>query len=183
MPSYEILPFEGKLPKIDPSAWIAPGCRIIGDVEIGPEASIWYNCVLRGDVNSIRIGARSNIQDGTVIHCDSGGGEGPGHPTIVHEDVLVGHLAVVHGATLMPGSFVGIGAIAMDGTVIGRGGMLAAGAMLTPHKTIGSQELWGGRPAKLMRPLTGNEQAANMRSIAHYCALAPKHRRSLGETA
>ena len=175
MAEYSIIPFNGKVPRIDPSAFVAPGCRIIGDVEIGPEASIWYNCVLRGDVNFIRVGARSNIQDGSVIHCDSGHGSG-GYPTIIGEDVLIGHLAMVHGTLLKDRSFVGLGAITMDGTVIESGGMIAAGGMLTPGKTIGANEMWGGRPAKLMRALTDEQVAGNLLGAAGYRMLAKAHK-------
>jgi gamma-carbonic anhydrase len=171
-----ILSVRGRAPKIDASAWIAPGCKIIGDVEICGDASIWYNCVIRGDVNSIRIGARSNIQDGCIIHCDSGGAGGPGHATLIGEDVLVGHMAVIHGATLMRGAFVGIAAVAMDGAVIEPRGMLAAGGMLTPHKRIETGQLWGGTPAKHMRPLSETELTANARAVAHYVELAREHR-------
>lgn len=179
MEGVTIIPFNGKTPKIDPSAFVAPGCRLIGDVEIGAQASIWYNCVLRGDVNHIRIGARTNIQDGTVIHCDSGHGDGGGYPTVIGEDVLVGHMAMLHGTTLKDKSFVGLGAIAMDGTAIESGGMLAAGAMLTPHKTIGANEMWGGRPAKLMRTLTDEQVTANLLGVAGYVALAKAHRAAI----
>ncbi|MEC7933782.1 MAG: gamma carbonic anhydrase family protein, partial [Pseudomonadota bacterium] len=94
-PEASIIPFNGKTPLIHPSAFIAPGCRIVGDVEIGEDASIWYNCVIRGDVNHVRIGARTNIQDGTVVHCDSAGDRADGRPadgwpTIIGEDVLIG---------------------------------------------------------------------------------------------
>ena len=95
-----IAPFNGIWPRIHDSAFIAPGCRIIGDVEIGAEASIWYNCVIRADINHIRIGARSNVQDGTIIHCDSPKpGRPEGFPTLIGEDVLIGHLAMIHGCT------------------------------------------------------------------------------------
>jgi len=175
MDGVSIITFNGKTPRIDPSAFVAPGCRIIGDVEIGPEASVWYNCVLRGDVNSIRVGARTNIQDGTVVHCDSGHGSGGGHPTIIGEDVLIGHMAMVHGTLLKDRSFVGLGAITMDGTVIESGGMIAAGGMLTPGKTIGANEMWGGRPAKLMRTLTDEQVAGNLMGVAAYRMLAKVH--------
>jgi carbonic anhydrase/acetyltransferase-like protein (isoleucine patch superfamily) len=180
MRGVDIISFRGNTPRIDPTAWIAPGCRIIGDVEIGPDTSIWYNSVLRGDVNAIRVGARTNIQDGSIIHCDSGGADGAGYPTIIGEDVLIGHMAVVHGTTLMAGSFVGIGAITMDGTVIESGGMLAAGAILTPRKRISENELWGGRPAKLMRALIEDEQARNRFAVEHYQELAREHHAAVG---
>ncbi|MCJ8155837.1 gamma carbonic anhydrase family protein [Sphingomonas sp. LaA6.9] len=176
MEGVSIIPFNGKTPKIDPSAFVAPGVRLIGDVEIGPEASIWYNCVLRADVNFIRIGARSNIQDGTVIHCDSGRTGTGGYPTIIGDDVLVGHMAMLHGTTVRDRGFVGLGAIAMDGTVIESGGMLAAGGMLTPHKSIGANEMWGGRPAKLMRTLTEEQVAGNLLGVGGYVMLAKAHK-------
>ena len=175
MHGVDIIPFGGVTPRIHPAAWIAPGCRIIGDVEIGADASIWYNCVLRGDVNQIRVGAGTNIQDGSVIHCDSGGASGRGHPTLIGEGVLVGHMAVIHGAALMAGCLVGIGAIAMDGSVVEPEGMLAAGAMLTPHKQLGARQIWGGRPAKLLRQMTHEEAARNAHSVLHYQDLARAH--------
>jgi carbonic anhydrase/acetyltransferase-like protein (isoleucine patch superfamily) len=174
-----LIAFEGVAPQIHPTAWIAPGCMIIGDVQIGASASIWYNCVLRGDVNAIRIGAGTNVQDGTVIHCDSGGNAGPGYPTLIGENALIGHSAVVHGATLHDESFVGIGAIAMDGSVIEAGGMLAAGAMLTPRKAIGAREIWSGRPASMLRSLREEEVARNRESVVHYRELSIRHRAAI----
>jgi len=159
-----IVPIHGKAPRIHSSAFIAPGCRIIGNVEIGPDASIWYNCVIRADVNRIVIGARSNIQDGTVVHCDSPKPKRPeGFATIIGDDVLIGHMAMVHGSILEDRAFVGLGAIVMDGCHIHSDGMLAAGAMLTQGKVIQSRQLWGGRPAKYMRDLT-EEALADMQA-------------------
>ena len=176
----QILSFGGKSPRIDPSAFVAPGAQLIGDIEIGPEASIWYNCVLRGDVNRIRIGARTNIQDGSVIHVDSPKpGEEEGHPTIIGEDVLIGHLAMVHGCILHDRAFVGLGAIVMDGCEIESDAMLAAGAMLTPGKRLPSGQLWAGRPAKYVRDLTQQELAGQRAGVAHYVALAKAHRDAL----
>jgi carbonic anhydrase/acetyltransferase-like protein (isoleucine patch superfamily) len=171
-----LLPFGGKMPIVDPAAFVAAGAKLIGDVEIGPEASIWYNCVLRGDVNRIRIGARTNIQDGTVIHVDSPKpGREQGHATIIGEEVLIGHLAMVHGCILHDRAFVGLGAIVMDGCTIESDAMLAAGAMLTQGKHIPSGQLWAGRPAKYVRDL-GAEELAGMRAgVAHYVMLARLH--------
>lgn len=150
-----LIPLHGKAPRIHSSAFIAPGCRIIGDVEIGADVSIWYNCVIRADVNRIVVGARSNIQDGSVVHCDSPRpGRPEGFPTIIGEDVLIGHMAMVHGCVLEDRAFVGLGAIVMDGCRIGSEGMLGAGAMLTGGKIIEPRQLWTGRPAKYMRDLT-----------------------------
>lgn len=149
-----IAPFNGIWPRIHDSAFIAPGCRIIGDVEIGPEASVWYNCVIRGDANRIRIGARSNIQDGSIVHCDSPKpGRPEGYPTLIGAEVLIGHMAMIHGCILEDRAFVGLGAIVMDGCRIEEGGMLAAGALLTPGKTIGARQMWIGRPAAFARDL------------------------------
>jgi len=167
----------GKMPRIHSSAFIAPGCRIIGDVEIGPDASIWYNCVIRGDVNRIVIGARSNIQDGTVVHCDSAKeGGGQGFATVIGEDVLVGHMAMLHGCTLESGAFVGLGSIVMDGCVIESGGMLAAGAMLTAGKRIASRQLWVGRPAKHLRDLDDAAIAGNKLGVAMYVENGRAHK-------
>ncbi len=179
MNGVSIIPLHGKTPRIDPSAFIAPGCRIIGDVEIGPGASIWYNCVLRADVNFIRIGARSNVQDGTVIHCDSAEGGLNGTPTIIEEDALVGHMAMLHGCTVRTGALVGLGAIVMDGCVIERNAMLAAGAMLTPGKIIPSGQLWGGRPARFMRELDESWAVANQMGVAHYVHNAVEHKKAV----
>jgi carbonic anhydrase/acetyltransferase-like protein (isoleucine patch superfamily) len=175
-----LLTYEGKTPRIDPTAFVAPGARLIGDIELGPEASIWYNCVLRGDVNRIRIGARTNIQDGTILHVDSPHPGSPeGHPTIIGEEVLIGHLAMVHGCILHDRAFVGLGAIVMDGCEIESFGMLAAGALLTPGKRIPAGQLWAGRPAKYVRDLGETERAANLAGVFHYVELARAHRTAL----
>jgi carbonic anhydrase/acetyltransferase-like protein (isoleucine patch superfamily) len=165
-----IHPFAGQSPRIDPAAWIAPGAQVIGDVEIGAGASIWYNVVVRGDVMPIRIGARSNIQDGSIVHVTR-----KLAATTIGEDVLVGHMAIIHGCTLMDRSFVGLGAIVMDGCVIEADGMLGAGALLSPGKVIKSRELWLGRPAKFVRLLSDEEVARNRRGAAGYVELAMIH--------
>lgn len=168
-PDVSIIPLGGKTPQIADSAFIAPGCRIIGDVTIGADVSIWYNCVIRADVNRIVIGARSNIQDGTVIHCDSPDEHHPhGFPTMIGEDVLVGHMAMIHGCTLEDRAFVGLGTIVMDGCVIESDAMLAAGALLTSGKRIPTGQLWSGRPAKYMRDLTPEAMAGMQAGVAHY---------------
>ena len=175
-----LITFGGKSPRVHPTAFVAPGAVLIGDVEIGPEASIWYNCVLRGDVNRIRIAARTNIQDGTVLHVDSPRpGRDAGHPTLIGEEVLIGHLAMVHGCLLHDRSFVGLGAIVMDGCEIESGAMLAAGAMLTPGRRIPAGQLWAGRPAKYVRDLAEEELAAQAEGVAHYVRLARAHAAAL----
>lgn len=180
-PDVTILPFNGKTPIIHPSAFIAPGCRIIGDVEIGADASIWYNCVIRGDDNYIRIGARTNIQDGTVIHVDSppdhdGGRPAGGRPTIIGDDVLVGHMAMIHGCTIQDRAFIGLGAIAMSGCTVESDSMLAAGALLSPGKTVSHRQLWAGRPAKYMRDLTDQALIDLREGVDHYVHNAKAHK-------
>ena len=180
MDGANLLSFGGKIPQVDPSAFVAPGARVIGDVEIGPEASIWYNCVLRGDVNRIRIGARTNIQDGSVIHVDSPKPGAPdGHPTLIGSNVLIGHLAMVHGCILRDRAFVGLGSIVMDGCEIDSDAMLAAGALLPPGRRIPSGQLWAGRPAKFVRDLSAEELAGMQAGVDHYVALAKAHREAL----
>jgi gamma-carbonic anhydrase len=175
-----LVEFGGKCPRIDPAAFVAPGAQLIGDIEIGPEASIWYNCVLRGDVNRIRIGARTNIQDGTVLHVDSPkAGDPGGNPTIIGEEVLIGHLAMVHGCILHDRAFVGLGSIVMDGCEIESDAMLAAGAMLTPGKRIPSGQLWAGRPAKYVRDLSADDLHGMRMGVAHYVELARAHAEAL----
>ena len=176
MNDVSIITLHGKTPVIHETAFIAPGCRIIGDVEIGAGASVWYNCVLRGDVNAIRIGARSNVQDGTVIHCDSDKGGMVGFPTIIEEDALVGHMAMLHGCTVRAKSLVGLGCIVMDGCVIETNAMLAAGAMLTPGKIVPTGQMWGGRPARFMRDLDENWSMGNQMAVAHYVGNAQVHK-------
>jgi gamma-carbonic anhydrase len=181
-----LITLNGKSPRIHSSAFIAPGCRIIGDVEIGPDSSIWYNCVLRADVHRIVIGARCNVQDGTVIHVDSPKPQRPGGlPTILGDDVLIGHMAMVHGTILEDRAFVGLGAIVMDGCRIESDGMLAAGAMLTQGKVIGARQLWAGRPAKYLRDLNDAAIAEMQAGVAGYVINARIHGAALaadGET-
>jgi carbonic anhydrase/acetyltransferase-like protein (isoleucine patch superfamily) len=175
-----ILPFNGIYPRIHESAFIAPGAVIVGDVEIGPEASIWYNCVVRADVHQIRIGARSNVQDGSVIHCDSPKpGRPNGFPTLIGEDVLIGHMVMLHGCTLQDRAFVGLGTIVMDGAVIEGDAMLAAGAMLTPGKRVPSGQMWQGRPAKYARELSDDEIAGMRRGVKNYVVNARLHRAAM----
>ncbi len=167
-----ILSFEGRAPRIDATAWVAPTAAIIGDVEIGPGSSIWYHCVLRGDTNLIRIGARTNIQDGSILHVNR-----ETFPCILGDDVTVGHGAIVHACTVENGGFIGMGARVLDGAVVAEGAMLAAGALLTPAKRMGRNELWAGSPARFVRVL-GEEERARFAAIgAHYVELAGRHSR------
>ncbi|RKF19071.1 gamma carbonic anhydrase family protein [Altericroceibacterium spongiae] len=182
-PGALILPFEGKVPDIHESAFIAPGARIIGDVTIGPDASIWYNCVLRGDINRIVVGARSNVQDGTVIHVEGPRPDTEGNPTLIGDDCLIGHMATVHGCVLDNHAFVGMDAVVMDGTRIAPHGMLAAGALLAPGKTIPEREIWAGHPAEMMRELSIAEAEKIAFQSQRYVELARRHKAALhGQT-
>jgi carbonic anhydrase/acetyltransferase-like protein (isoleucine patch superfamily) len=154
-------------PQVDDSAFIAGNAVLTGDVHVAADASVWFGCVLRGDVQAIRIGARSNVQDGTVIHCSTNG-----KPTVIGEDVTVGHAAVLHSCTIEDGAFVGIGARVLDNAVVKSGAMLAAGAVLTPGKVVGSGELWAGNPAKLLRALTDDDRQLMQRNAQRYVLLA-----------
>ena len=183
-PGVTIAPYNGKWPRIHDTAFIAPGCHILGDVEIGPESSVWYNCVIRADANRIVIGARSNIQDGSVIHCERAKPRRPeGFATIIGDDVLIGHMVMLHGSVLEDRAFVGIGSIVLDGCTIESDAMLAAGAMLTPGKRIPSRQLWGGRPAQFMRDLNDAQLADMQAGVQGYVINARLHRDALTETA
>ncbi len=165
-----LTPFKGKWPNAHAGAYIFHGAQVVGDVTIGNHTSVWHNCVLRGDVNYIQIGERTNIQDGSVIHVST-----HTFPTIIGNDVLVAHMAMLHGCVLKDRAFVGMGAVVMDDTVIEEDGMLAAGAMLTPGKTIGTRELWVGRPAKFVRLITDEELIKNQSMAEHYRKIAHQH--------
>jgi carbonic anhydrase/acetyltransferase-like protein (isoleucine patch superfamily) len=182
-PGVRLIPIHGKAPRIDDSAFVAPGARIIGDVTIGPQASVWYNCVLRGDIHRIVVGARSNVQDGSVFHVEGPRPDTEGCPTIIGEDCVIGHMAVVHGAVLEDRAFVGMGAVAMDDSRIGEGAMLAAGALLSPGKQIPPREIWVGRPAKFLR-LQDEAQVEKVRfQTERYCRLAERHMAELNGQA
>jgi carbonic anhydrase/acetyltransferase-like protein (isoleucine patch superfamily) len=170
-----LFPFEGKVPVLLDGAWVAPTAAVIGDVVLGPGSSVWYGCVLRGDSNIIRVGARTNIQDGTIVHVNSGA-----EPTLIGDGVTIGHACIIHGCTLEDGAFVGMGATVLDRAVIEGGGMLAAGALLTPGKRVRRGELWAGSPARLLRPLMPEDIARFATTAPHYAALAARHRASLG---
>jgi len=179
-PDVTIAAIHGKSPRIHDSAFIAPGCRIIGDVEIGADVSIWDNCVLRADVSRIVIGARSNIQDGSVVHCDGPTADRPdGFPALIGEDVLVGHNSVVHGCVLHDRAFVGLSCTVMNACEIESDGMLGAGALLSPGKRILSRQLWTGTPAKYWRDLTDEALADMQRGVQNYVRNGQAHKLAL----
>jgi carbonic anhydrase/acetyltransferase-like protein (isoleucine patch superfamily) len=171
-----VMPYKGIHPRVAADAFIAPTAVIVGDVEIGAEASIWFGCVLRGDSNSIRIGARTNVQDGTVIHVNHEREGAAGTKATIGADVTIGHMALLHACTVEDGAFIGMKACVMDGVVVEGGAMVAAGALVTPGKRIRKGELWAGSPAKLMRSLSEKEMAYFGYSSAHYCRVAASYR-------
>jgi len=166
-----VFTYKDARPAIDETAFIAPNAVLIGDVAIGAGSGIWYGCTLRGDVNLISIGARTNIQDHTLIHVSSFG-----HATRIGDDVTVGHSALIHACTIENGAFVGMQACVMDGAVVESRAMVAAGALVPSGKTVPSGELWAGRPARPMRRLTDDDFRHMEWSAANYARLAQEYR-------
>ncbi|HUJ28705.1 MAG TPA: gamma carbonic anhydrase family protein [Myxococcales bacterium] len=162
--------FRGKRPQLGANAWVAASAAVIGDVVLGDRASIWYGAVVRGDVEKIRIGSDSNIQDNSVIHVDSGG-----WPTIVGDGVTVGHRVVLHGCTVKDGALIGIGATVLNGAEIGEGALIGAGSLVTPGTKIPPGVLAIGAPCKVKRPLTDDEKRHLRESAEHYVELAREH--------
>lgn len=158
-----IFPYKGVMPKIHPKAFIAPGSSVIGDITIGENSSIWFGCVVRGDVAPITIGKNSNIQDGSIIHVSRDGGK-----TTVGDNVTIGHRAILHGCHLIDACFIGMGATVMDDVIVETGAMVAAGSLVTNGKCIRAGELWAGTPAKFFRKLTQEEVAFIMVSADNY---------------
>ncbi|MEJ2198620.1 MAG: gamma carbonic anhydrase family protein, partial [Desulfuromonadales bacterium] len=155
-----ILEHNGIAPQLDASVFLAPSACVIGDVQIGEKSSLWFNVLVRGDVNYIRIGKRTNIQDGTVIHVTL-----KTHPTVIGDDVSVGHSVTLHGCTIQDGCLIGIGAIILDGVEVGESSLVAAGSLLTPGTKIPPRSLVMGSPARVRKQLTDAE-CADFHSIA-----------------
>ncbi|KAL7117337.1 hypothetical protein ACP275_03G065800 [Erythranthe tilingii] len=164
-----------KSPVVDKDAFIAPGASVIGDVQVGQGASIWYGSVLRGDVNSISIGYGTNIQDNSLVHVAKSNLSGNVLPTIIGNNVTVGHSAVIHGCTIEDEAFVGMGATLLDGVVVEKHAMVAAGSLVRQSTRIPSGEVWAGNPAKFLRKLTDEEIAFISQSATNYINLAKVH--------
>lgn len=162
-----LIPFKRIEPELHDTVYLAPGACVIGDVIVGKNSSIWFGAVARGDVDSIRIGEGTNVQDGSVIHTSRYDG-----PTIIGNNVTIGHKAVIHACTLENNSFVGMGAVVMDGATVEEYGFVAAGAVVPPGKTVKSNELWAGVPAKCIRELDDKEIQEINDSAKHYIKLA-----------
>jgi carbonic anhydrase/acetyltransferase-like protein (isoleucine patch superfamily) len=147
-----VLPFRGRLPRIHPEAWLAPGAIVAGDVEIGAGSSVWFASVVRGDVHQIRIGDRTNLQDHCIVHVTAGL-----HPAWIGDEVTVGHRATVHGCTVEDGALVGIGAVVLDGARVGAEALVGAGALVPPGARIPARHLVVGVPARVVRVLDDEE--------------------------
>jgi carbonic anhydrase/acetyltransferase-like protein (isoleucine patch superfamily) len=176
-----IITYRGIKPNIDPSSFVALNAIISGDVVIGKNVGIWYGCVIRGDVEKIRIGDDTNIQDNTVIHVTRANhvqnktGD-KGAPTIIGKGVTVGHSAVIHACTIEDYAFVGMGCVVMDLSRVETFGMLAAGAILTPKKVVKSGQIWAGNPARYLRDLTPEEKNYIKTSAQNYVELMQEYR-------
>ena len=171
-----ILPYRGISPKIADTAFVAPNVSIVGDVEIAAHTNIWYGCTLRGDVHEIKIGQRTNIQDGTVIHTTDGVSG-----TYVGNDVTVGHNTLLHACTLEDHAFIGMQSCLLDEAIVESFAMLAAGSLLTPGKRVPSGQLWGGSPARYMRDLTPEDIANIKRSAPNYVELGQEHKAEISK--
>lgn len=163
-----ILPYKGIYPKIHPTALIMPGATVIGDVEIGEYSSIWPGVVVRGDVNYIRIGKRTNIQDGTVIHVTRPQIAGENGMTIIGDNITIGHKCMLHACTLESECFIGMGSTIIDGATVKTGGMVAAGAVVTYRKEVPAGQIWAGNPAKFMREMKQAEKDFILQSAQNY---------------
>lgn len=161
------------MPSVHPDAFIAPTAAVIGDTQIGRDSGIWFGCVVRGDVNEIRIGERTNVQDLSMIHCAE-----LGQGTYLGNDITVGHSAVLHACTIEDNAFIGIQACVMDDCLVERGAMVAAGALVTPGKIVRANEVWAGRPAQKLRDI--NERDLDFFEInrVRYARLAGEYKQA-----
>jgi len=157
-------------PKIHPSVFVAASADIMGDVTIEEDASVWYNCVLRGDINAIKIGKRSNIQDGTIIHLENN------LPCMVGNDVVVGHRAILHACTIEDGCLIGMGAIVLNGAIIKKGAVVGAGAVVKENMIVPENTLVVGIPARIVKTLPENSYENNVAWAAKYVELSKIHK-------
>jgi len=158
-------PYRGRMPQVAASAFVDESAQVIGEVTIGEESSLWMNVVVRGDVHWIRIGDRTNLQDGTIVHVMRGS-----HPTEIGDEVTIGHAAVIHGCTIQPRCLIGMGAIVLNGADIGADSIVAAGALVPEGLRIAPRSLVMGTPARVRRPLTNDEVAGIRDYAARYVA-------------
>ena len=160
-------------PELHDTVWLAPGSVVVGDVRIGADSSVWYNAVVRGDSDRVTIGARSNVQDGVVIHTHRG------HPAVIGDDVSIGHNAVVHGAVVEDGCLIGMNATVLSGAVVGEGSLVAAGALVPQGAVIPPHSLVAGIPGRVVRPLTEADRESVRQNSAVYLDYTGHHREAL----
>lgn len=172
-----VLPLGDLVPRVHPTAWIAPGAVVAGDVVIGEESSVWFGSVLRGDVGHIRIGRRTNIQDISLIHMMGGVSN-----TEIGDDVTVGHHVTIHGALIGSGVLIGMGAVLLDNVEIGAESLIAAGSLLPPRMKVPPRSFVKGSPAKVIREVTDDEAAMGRTSASHYILNHARYRAALEET-
>jgi carbonic anhydrase/acetyltransferase-like protein (isoleucine patch superfamily) len=172
-----LLPHGDAFPEVAESAWVAPGAYVVGAVQLGEESSVWYGAVLRGDTEPIRIGSRTNIQDGCVVHAD------PGYPAIVGDECVVGHRAIVHGCEIGDRCLVGMGATILNGARIGNGSIVAAGALVPEGKEFPPHSLIVGIPAKRVKDVSEEQTEDIARGVRTYVERAAAHRESLQRSA
>jgi gamma-carbonic anhydrase len=163
-------PYQDREPRLGARVFVAPGAVVVGEVELGDDVSVWFGAVLRGDVNWIRIGAATNIQDGTIVHVTH-----ERHPTVIGQGVVVGHQAVLHGCVIEDGALVGIGARVLDGAVVEAGAQVGAGAVVTPGHRVPAGHLALGIPARPVRPLDDDEKAEIQAIRDRYVALKERY--------
>ena len=172
-----VRPYRGVLPTTGERVYVDPAATLIGDVVLGDDVSLWPGVVVRGDVNFIRIGARSNVQDGSVIHVSHDGPHAKlgGFATVIGADVTIGHKAIIHACTIEDAVLIGMGAIVLDGAVVRKHGFVGAGALVAPGKVVGSGEMWLGNPARKVRMLSDAEIEALYYSAQHYVRLKDRY--------
>jgi carbonic anhydrase/acetyltransferase-like protein (isoleucine patch superfamily) len=171
-----------KTPVIQESAFVAPSASVVGEVQIGEKSSIWYGCVLRGDVNHIKVGSETNIQDNTLVHVAKTNVSGNVLPTVIGNRVTIGHNSVLHACTVEDEAFVGMGSTILDGAVVEKGAMVAAGSVVTQKTRIPTGQIWAGSPAKFLRELTEEEQASLTGNVSVYTELAELHAQENAKT-
>ena len=178
-------PFRDRLPTLGARAYVDPAATVIGDVVLGDDVSVWPFTVVRGDVNFIRVGDRTNLQDGSVIHVSHDGPHAKlgGFATRIGNDVTIGHKAIIHACTIEDAVLIGMGAIVLDGAVVREHGFVGAGALVPPGKVVGEGELWLGNPAKKARLLSDAEIEALYYSAGHYVRLKDEYLRACGNLA